>query len=346
MNSRFQQDRACQLTNAPPTLARMYRSRLLSLAILQVGRRVLFVLIVILAALADPESQFIGLGYAQTLTPQRTATSDYSFPIPPRPTSSVTDSAGLLSPSVLQTLRQELSILETESTIQVLVYIDHRIPPGPSLQQYSLACFNTWNIGKPNRDNAIAIFTFSEHRKVHIQVGTDLQGVLPNKVSRHILQRKILLNLRQANYDAGILAGVHSIVQTLTGANTAPPVSGTGPTPWADYMALGISTFFFMAGLLGWVTVVAKPHRSHSQVYPLARGTFLFAANAAAFLFWRSRLIPLADALESAVQATPDAPPLGPVLQMPCMGGRHRSQRHRDPEIVEDDLLARCPAKT
>src|SRR5258705_8757722 len=74
-----------------------------------------------------------------------------------------------------------------------------------------------------------------EDRKVRIEVGQGLEGVLTDAMSSRINRNEIAPRFRQGDYDGGVNAGVSAIIQTIKGqyVNTEPPQrKRSGRSPW------------------------------------------------------------------------------------------------------------------
>ena len=106
----------------------------------------------------------------------RAAAADET-PIPPAPTRFVTDEAGLLSPATRESLDLRLEGYERATGRQVVVWIGRTLGDA-SLEEWSARTFAAWGIGRRGRDDGLAIFVFARDRKVRIEVGYGLEGIV------------------------------------------------------------------------------------------------------------------------------------------------------------------------
>ncbi len=135
----------------------------------------------------------------------------------PALTGRIVDQAGLLSSTAQDKLEQLLARHETETSNQVVVLTL------TSLQGYDIADFGYqlgrhWGIGQEQHDNGAVLIVAPNERRVRIEVGYGLEGVLTDALSSNIIQTQILPRFRQEKYEAGIVAGVEAILAAIAGS--------------------------------------------------------------------------------------------------------------------------------
>lgn len=128
----------------------------------------------------------------------------------------VVDTAGLLSTSTRDILISELAAHERGTSNQVVVVTL------TSLQGYSIDDFGNqlgrhWGIGQKERDNGVLLIVAPNERKVRIEVGYGLEGVLTDALSHNIIQTVILPQFKKGDMPQGIVNGARAIVQALEG---------------------------------------------------------------------------------------------------------------------------------
>ena len=147
----------------------------------------------------------------------------------------VTDTARLLTPSMRNTLINELAAHERASSNQVVVVTV------TSLQGYSIDDFGNrlgrhWGIGQKERDNGVLLIVAPNERKVRIEVGYGLEGTLTDALSHSIIQTVILPEFKNNNMEQGIVDGTRAIVQALEG--TFEPAVKKTDSDRTGYLAL------------------------------------------------------------------------------------------------------------
>jgi uncharacterized protein len=144
--------------------------------------------------------------------------------LPPKPTHYVTDRAGVLGGSA-EALNARLEEFERETSNQMLVWTDRRIPENFTLEEFTVAAARKWAAGQAGKNNGVVLFVFTEDRKMRIEVGYGLEGVLPDALAHRIQEEEILPRFRSGDYAGGIEAGVSAMIAAAKGE-----YRGTGST--------------------------------------------------------------------------------------------------------------------
>ena len=153
--------------------------------------------------------------------PARAAKEDT---LPLKPDRYVTDRAGVLGGRA-EALNARLEEFEKETSNQMLVWVDRRIPENFTLEEFTVAAARKWAAGQAGRNNGVVLFVFTEDRKMRIEVGYGLEGVLPDALAHRIQEEEILPRFRSGDYAGGIEAGVSALI-----AATKGEYRGTGST--------------------------------------------------------------------------------------------------------------------
>ncbi|HOE68740.1 MAG TPA: TPM domain-containing protein [Candidatus Omnitrophota bacterium] len=151
----------------------------------------------------------------------------FAFDIPPRADGYVTDRAGLLSPSARVELEAKLRTFDQQTSTQIAVAIFPSLEGG-SLEDISMRIAETWKPGQKDRDNGVLLLVFRDDRKIRIEVGYGLEGVLTDVVSGQIIRQEIAPCFRRGNYASGVEAGVDAIMLAVRGEFKAKKSSGDG----------------------------------------------------------------------------------------------------------------------
>lgn len=134
----------------------------------------------------------------------------------------VNDYGNLLSPQTAQALEQKLAAFERETTNQLVVLTV------PSLQDetiegYAIKVGDTWKIGQHDKGNGVMLILAKKERKIRIEVGTGLQGALPDITAGQIIRNVMAPHLKAGNFDAGIAAGLDAVIAATKGEFKATP---------------------------------------------------------------------------------------------------------------------------
>ncbi|WP_379551369.1 TPM domain-containing protein [Qipengyuania sp. DGS5-3] len=171
-------------------------------------------------------------------------------------TGRVVDQAGILSPADEEQLEQKLAGLETQSQRQLVVTTIS------DLQGYDIADFGyqlgrSWGIGDAERNDGALLIVAPNERKVRIEVGYGLEGILTDAYSSRIISSEIIPHFRDDDYPAGIIAGTDAIVTHLALPDdqalqlVAQSKVGSGAPMWV------LPALFMMPGFVIFITLMA-----------------------------------------------------------------------------------------
>ncbi|MEQ8690955.1 MAG: TPM domain-containing protein, partial [Pseudomonadales bacterium] len=131
-------------------------------------------------------------------------------------TGRVVDLADMLSPATEAHLTQ-LSAAHQQATSNQVV-----IAALPDLQGYTIETFGyqlgrAWGIGQKGEDNGVLLLIAEQERKVRIEVGYGLEGLLTDAIASNIINTVITPQFKRAQFDEGVTAGTEAIIQALGG---------------------------------------------------------------------------------------------------------------------------------
>ena len=132
----------------------------------------------------------------------------------PALTGRVVDQANLLDAQQEAALTAKLAALETQSQRQFVVATISDLE-GYDDSDYGYRLGRAWGIGDKERNDGLLLLVAPNDRKVRIEVGYGLEGIMPDALSYRIIQDKILPAFKANNYPGGINAGVDSVIAQL-----------------------------------------------------------------------------------------------------------------------------------
>jgi uncharacterized protein len=149
----------------------------------------------------------------------------YDALVPEKPQRYVTDRAGVFGPGQAEALNAKLEQFERETSNQILVWVDRKVPEGFTLEDFTVRAAEKWGPGGKKVDNGAILFVFSEDRKARIEVGYGLEGVLPDVTAKRIIDDVMIPRFRAGDFPGGIAAAVDAMM-----AATRGEFKGTGST--------------------------------------------------------------------------------------------------------------------
>lgn len=180
-------------------------------------------------------------------------------PIPPPPTKFVTDTAGFLSPSTVDSLSRSLGQYERDSGHQILVYIGETTGDAP-LDDWAVRAFEKWKIGRKGMDDGLALFIMAKDRRLRIEVGYGLEGQVPDALAGRIINDIITPRIRSGDRDGAVTAGVQAIVSAISGQGLpiAPATRGRN-APQNRPLTLGQIILYGIIGIVILIVLATNP---------------------------------------------------------------------------------------
>ena len=150
-------------------------------------------------------------------------------PIPPL-SQRVTDATGTLSAADAQALSAKLAAWEQATGNQLAVLIVPSTQPEP-IEAYGIRVADAWKIGRKGKDNGAVLIVAKDDKKLRIEVGYGLEGVLTDVTAKRIIADTIAPEFRQGRFAQGIDAGVDRIIAVVNQGE--PPAARPAAEPSA-----------------------------------------------------------------------------------------------------------------
>lgn len=132
----------------------------------------------------------------------------------PEPAGFVNDFAQVLQPGSRSRLESMLSAFERASGVEVAVVTLPSLG-GEPVENAATALFAQWGIGKKGKDDGVLFLIAPSDRRMRIEVGYGLEGVLNDALAGRILDTAVVPHFKAGELDAGITAGAAAIVSRI-----------------------------------------------------------------------------------------------------------------------------------
>ncbi len=202
----------------------------------------------------------------------------------------VTDLTGTLTPTQRATLEARLKEFERRKGSQIAVLIVLTTQP-EAIEQYSIRVVEQWKLGRKGVADGLLLLVAKNDRKIRIEVGRGLEGVVPDAIARRVIAEVIAPYFKRGDFAGGIDAGVSRLIRVIDGEPLPPPKNRPSSSAgFGDLLMFAIpvaALFGFMMrswfGPLFGSTITAS---ATGLVLWLILGTLLLpvAAGLAAFL--------------------------------------------------------------
>ncbi len=126
----------------------------------------------------------------------------------------VNDFAGFLNATTVSELRSLLTQTEQGTTAEVVVVTVQTTEPLPP-SQYRTELFNRWKIGKAEKDNGLLILYAVKEKRIEVETGYGLEGILPDSKVGRILDEFYVPNRDRNETVKGIVLATQEFARVI-----------------------------------------------------------------------------------------------------------------------------------
>jgi uncharacterized protein len=177
--------------------------------------------------------------------------------LPPPPVKFIVDDAKVLTPQQLSEINEILANIEKETSCQVVVAIYNSLPEGEVLEEYANRLFRSWGIGQKQKNNGLLLLIFINDRKLRIEVGYGLEGVIPDAIARRIIGSDIAPFFKTGDYARGIKNGIRSISLAIKGEYRPEKNNSDNKKGHTTVTAMAVALFILV---LIWFNFITRIH--------------------------------------------------------------------------------------
>lgn len=182
----------------------------------------------------------------------------YSLNVP-RLTGPVVDNAGVLSSSEETEISNYIKAVERSSGAQIAVLVIDSLE-GESLEMFSYKTAKEWALGEESNDNGVLLLVSINDRKMRIEVGHGLEGILTDATSGYIIRNIITPSFKSGDFAQGIMDGVKAMGDLIAG--------DVSPSQYSDSARSGRSSagsyfgiIFFLIFLVIRISMMGRRRR-------------------------------------------------------------------------------------
>ena len=142
----------------------------------------------------------------------------------------VTDLTGTLSAQSVAELERQLAAFEVKKGAQIAVLMVPTVQP-ETIEQYAVRAFEQWKLGRKGVDDGVLLVIAKDDRKLRIEVGYGLEGVLTDAGAKRIISDVIAPQFKRGDFAGGVVAGVTRIMAVIDGEALPPPAAAPRSRP-------------------------------------------------------------------------------------------------------------------
>ncbi len=133
-----------------------------------------------------------------------------------QPQGPVSDWAGVFTPEQKAALVSRISALKAANGAELAVVA---IPSmkGGEIDDFAVNLFAQWGIGEKGKDNGVLLLAAIEDRKMRIEVGYGMEGVLTDAGTGRIQDEYILPHFKEGHFAQGLSDGADVLLNVMGG---------------------------------------------------------------------------------------------------------------------------------
>lgn len=158
--------------------------------------------------------------------------------------SPVQDEAKVLSPKAIEVMSEGIIKFKGTHQVQAAVLTVPSLE-GLTIEEASMKVVESWKLGSKEQDQGVLLIFAPKERKIRIEVGQGLEGVLTDAQSRRILSSAEIF-LAQKDYDAALTLTLAQTLNTIEEGlkhNPKPMPSQVEPSPFTSWLWVVVLIF-------------------------------------------------------------------------------------------------------
>ena len=169
----------------------------------------------------------------------------------------VNDFANILSPDQVLELGSLFSRIDQDTTAEVVfVSVNSSQPYSP--QEYRTRLFNEWKIGKSDKDNGLLIIYFLQEKRIEVEAGYGLEGILPDSKLGRLLDTYYVPSRNSGNTTEGIIQFSQAVSQEIYNNKEEVLAGNSNNNKASDLFTLVIQILIFLAILGSIIYIFTK----------------------------------------------------------------------------------------
>ena len=176
----------------------------------------------------------------------------------PAPRGFVNDFANILSTDQTASLERIAQGLKEGTGAELAVAIMPSTTPLDP-KTYAVDLFTKWGIGRKGQDDGVLVLLAIAERRIEVEVGYGLEGVLPDGRVGRILDEAAIPHFREGRMGEGLVATAEALAQVVSNAPGADAIGAAGSGEEGGFPLHPIGFLVSLPILLGLATVLRRP---------------------------------------------------------------------------------------
>lgn len=156
----------------------------------------------------------------------------------------VTDLTSTLNVEQIAALENKLAAFEAKKGSQIAVLIVPTTGP-KDIAEFGIEVADLWELGRKGVDDGLILIVAKDDRKLRMEVGYGLEGVIPDAVAKRVIAETITPYFKKGDYAGGIDAGIMQLMKLIEGEALPTPTESL-----TEGLDEGTFLFILMGGLI------------------------------------------------------------------------------------------------
>jgi uncharacterized protein len=155
----------------------------------------------------------------------------------PKPVGYVNDFASVISQADHDRLTSLIAELEKKTSAEIAIVTLSSVGDY-SIDGYAVDLFEEWGVGKEVKDNGLLVLLVMDQRKVRIEVGYGLEGIITDGMAGQIIRQKMAPAFGAGRFGQGLIQGVATLAN-LIAVDKGVELSSLDSFPAGSYQVTG-----------------------------------------------------------------------------------------------------------
>lgn len=192
------------------------------------------------------------------------STNSFAQTFPTKSNRLVNDYVGIMSVEDQNALEQKLVAYNDSTSTQLAIVIIESLE-GYEVSDYATRLAEAWGIGQKDKDNGVILLVAIADKKITIQTGYGMEGVLPDAICKRIIENEIKPAFKQSKFYLGIDNASTAIFKFAAGEYKADHYSKKEKS-----MPFGVIIIIFIIAVI----VLSRSKRNYQTIGGRGAGGF------------------------------------------------------------------------
>lgn len=162
----------------------------------------------------------------------------------------VTDLTQTLSANEQAALESKLAQFEQQKGSQIAILLIPTTQP-EAIEQYAIRVAEAWKLGRKGVDDGILILVAKEDRKMRIEVGYGLEGIVPDSIANQVILDAMKPRFKQDDFYGGLDVATDQLIARINGEPLPePPQTQASQGDWGDLLPMLLFGGLLVGGVL------------------------------------------------------------------------------------------------